>query len=528
MTERVVAYCRVSTEQQSQGDKVSLSTQQERINKYCNDNNYTVSKFFTETYSGLSLDRPKLNELREMVRNHQVDVVVVYCVDRLSRDPAHGVIITQEFEKHKVTLKSATEAIDDSELGRLINYIRGYSSKVEVEKIKDRTMRAKYAYAKSGKLIPNGFGRFGGYLGLCYDKKKKMLLHVDGDIKIANEILLRAIDGQSSCRIAKDLQERNVKGLAGRLIHRSSVSNVLSKAKVYAGVVVWKGIEIRNFVDRPVITEAQAAIIEERLKLNKIRSYSAPKKMKWLTHRVFCAKCGRSYSLGSLNECHCNGSDARIPAYHCAAPKMMFRDLSAVTYGTMIEALSNPELVIAKASKTHAEWQEHQKLVHDIESRRTAQKALYQKRRENISRQHEMGTLTDMELVQRLAEISKEESDIELTSINIPAEPPTAEIVVNSINRLKLYKPLRQHFAEVLANPHDPYASQLADEVGLKVIIDEPKVAGQKYSIRVAMNLPIIEPEKLDTTPPVVTAEQRRSIASLENDICQSTVCQSF
>ncbi|GAI10599.1 unnamed protein product, partial [marine sediment metagenome] len=42
---------------------------------------------FSEAYSGLTLERPKLNELRELVRAGDIDVIVVYCLDRLSRDP---------------------------------------------------------------------------------------------------------------------------------------------------------------------------------------------------------------------------------------------------------------------------------------------------------------------------------------------------------------------------------------------------------------------------------------------------------
>ncbi len=66
---------------------------------------------------------------------------MVYCLDRLSRDPTHGVILIQEMEKHDVTLEAVTEDIDDSELGKLISYIHGFSSKLEAEKIRDRTIQ---------------------------------------------------------------------------------------------------------------------------------------------------------------------------------------------------------------------------------------------------------------------------------------------------------------------------------------------------------------------------------------------------
>ena len=139
---RVGIYGRVSTEDQER-EGTSLQTQLEYCLKYCNDKGYDVTYRFNEAYSGLSLERPKLNELRELIRSGQIEVVVVYCLDRLSRDPTHGVMLTQEMEKYHVTMEAVTEDIDNSELGKLINYVRGYASKVEAEKIRERTMRGK-------------------------------------------------------------------------------------------------------------------------------------------------------------------------------------------------------------------------------------------------------------------------------------------------------------------------------------------------------------------------------------------------
>ena len=92
-------YCRVSTDNQ-EAEGTSLRTQLEACLGHCQSNGYEASQRFSETYSGLTLDRPKLNELRELVRAGDIDVIVVYCLDRLSRDPVHGVIIIEELENY--------------------------------------------------------------------------------------------------------------------------------------------------------------------------------------------------------------------------------------------------------------------------------------------------------------------------------------------------------------------------------------------------------------------------------------------
>ncbi len=60
-------YCRVSTEDQEK-EGTSLQTQLEACLNYCREKGYQVAYRFTEAYSGLTLERPKLNELRELVR----------------------------------------------------------------------------------------------------------------------------------------------------------------------------------------------------------------------------------------------------------------------------------------------------------------------------------------------------------------------------------------------------------------------------------------------------------------------------
>jgi site-specific DNA recombinase len=151
-------YCRVSTEDQER-EGTSLQTQLEACLNYCKG--YDVAYRFSEAYSGLSLDRPNLNELRRCVRNGEIDVVVVYCLDRFSRDPTHGVILQEELEKHGVTLEAVTETIESTELGKLISYIRGFASKLEAEKIRERTMRGKRQKSREGKLSTGGPCLFG-------------------------------------------------------------------------------------------------------------------------------------------------------------------------------------------------------------------------------------------------------------------------------------------------------------------------------------------------------------------------------
>jgi len=148
---KAAIYCRVSTEGQEQ-DGTSLQTQLEACQKYCQAKDYEVTHQFSEAWSGLSLERPRLAELREVVRSESIDCVVVYSLDRFSRDPVHGVILMQELEKHGVSLEATTETVDNSEVGKLVFYIKGYAAKLDAERRRDATGRGKRALLKQGKF----------------------------------------------------------------------------------------------------------------------------------------------------------------------------------------------------------------------------------------------------------------------------------------------------------------------------------------------------------------------------------------
>ncbi len=72
-------------------------------------------------------------------------------------------------------------------------------------------------------------------------------------------------------------------------------------------------------------------------------------------------------------------------------------------------------------------------------------------------------------------------------------EPPTAEQTIETFHWLQAYKPLRLHFDEVLRNPRDKVADDLAEKVNLKVLIGPPLNGGERFSAQVVMNLPIGE-----------------------------------
>ncbi|MFC2025234.1 recombinase family protein [Chloroflexota bacterium] len=223
-------YCRVSTDDQEK-EGTSLQTQREACLAYCNQKGYEVVRQFSETYSGLTLERPKLNELRDLIRSNNLDLVVVYCLDRISRDPTHGVILIQELENHNVTLEAVTETVESTDLGKLITYIRGFASKLEAEKIRERTTRGKQAYLKQGKL-PQGTGI--GIYGYEWNKDTGHRTINDLETKVVQRIFAMVLQGLSFHKIALELNKAGIKSKSGSMWHPLTIRRILNNP-TYAG-----------------------------------------------------------------------------------------------------------------------------------------------------------------------------------------------------------------------------------------------------------------------------------------------------
>lgn len=156
---RAALYLRVSTNPQEEIG-TSLETQKAACDKYCHEHGLIPQIVLKETWSGLILDRSQLDQLRELARRRQIDAIVVFSTDRLSRDPVHLLVLLEEWDGLGIKTHFVTEPRDDSLEGQLITFVRGWTGKVEAFKIVERTGRGRRERAKSGRL-PTGAQRYG-------------------------------------------------------------------------------------------------------------------------------------------------------------------------------------------------------------------------------------------------------------------------------------------------------------------------------------------------------------------------------
>src|SRR5437868_5779200 len=91
-----LVYCRVSTQKQ-EDEGTSLDSQAAACVAHAEKLGYRVARVTKEVYSGAELfDRPKLALDRADIRAGMFQAVVVYAIDRFSRNVAHLAILSEE------------------------------------------------------------------------------------------------------------------------------------------------------------------------------------------------------------------------------------------------------------------------------------------------------------------------------------------------------------------------------------------------------------------------------------------------
>ena len=97
-------------------------------------------------------------------------------------------------------MEAATE--DNSEVGKLVFYIKGYAAKLDAERRRDATGRGKQAMLKNGKL-PQGTGI--GIYGYQWVREYKKRIPIEREAKIVKRMFEMVAQGDSCFKVARTL-----------------------------------------------------------------------------------------------------------------------------------------------------------------------------------------------------------------------------------------------------------------------------------------------------------------------------------
>ena len=156
---RCAVYTRKSTEEGLEQEFNSLDAQREAAEAYIHSQRHQGWTLVPDRYddggfSGGSLDRPGLHRLLADIQAGQIDCVVVYKVDRLSRSLLDFARLMDQFDQQSVSFVAVTQQFNTTtSLGRLTLNVLLSFAQFEREIIGERTRDKMSAARKKGKWI---------------------------------------------------------------------------------------------------------------------------------------------------------------------------------------------------------------------------------------------------------------------------------------------------------------------------------------------------------------------------------------
>lgn len=150
---KIAVYARVSTSHHNQNPEIQI----EELRRFCALKGWQISyELVDHGYSGSTNNRPALKELLQLVKNKEVDSIIVVKLDRLFRSLKHLVSTLEEFEKQGIKFVAIKDNVDYSTpTGRLFVQILGSLGEFERSLLRERTMMGLDHARKNGKK----FGR---------------------------------------------------------------------------------------------------------------------------------------------------------------------------------------------------------------------------------------------------------------------------------------------------------------------------------------------------------------------------------
>src|ERR1700690_1811624 len=153
MMRMTAIYARVSSEQQREEN--TIASQTASLTEFAQAHDLEVPKewvFEDEGYSGATLERPGLERIRDLAAEGQIQVVLAYAPDRLSRKYAYQILLIEELSRHGVETRFVKAPQSATAEDQLLVQFQGMIAEYERAQILERSRRGKRYRARSGEV----------------------------------------------------------------------------------------------------------------------------------------------------------------------------------------------------------------------------------------------------------------------------------------------------------------------------------------------------------------------------------------
>jgi DNA invertase Pin-like site-specific DNA recombinase len=202
-------YCRLSRDDELQGDSNSIKNQKTILQKYADDNGFTNTEFFVDDgYSGTNFDRPDWQRLISLVEEGRIGTIIVKDMSRLGRDYLKVGYYTEVlFPGSDIRFIAINNNVDsanqqDSDFTPFLNIINEWYAKDTSKKIR-AVFKSK---GESGKPLCTN-----PPYGYIKDPEDKTRWIVDEEAaKVVREAFRLCMQGYGPSQIAKEFTRRRI------------------------------------------------------------------------------------------------------------------------------------------------------------------------------------------------------------------------------------------------------------------------------------------------------------------------------
>ena len=245
---------------------------------YAKSKDYAEFEYYIDGgYSGKDLNRPAIQKLIEDCKNHKIDAVFVFKLDRISRSQRDTLYLIEEvFNKYDVSFISMRENFDTSTpFGKAMIGVLSVFAQLERETILERTRiglkkRAEAGLWRGGGKIPFPYR---------YDRNTGTLIPIPEQVELLHKMISLYISGKSFNAIG-DIVGMDESMVETRILSITNTGKVPYKDEVYDGK------------HEAVVSDE---LYEEILRVNKVRSREKYERHYLLSGKVFCGHCGAKY-----------------------------------------------------------------------------------------------------------------------------------------------------------------------------------------------------------------------------------------
>ena len=239
---------------------------------------YTEFEYYIDGgYSGKDLHRPAIGRLIEDCKNHKIDAVFVFKLDRISRSQRDTLYLIEEvFNNYDVSFISMRENFDTSSpFGKAMIGVLSVFAQLERETILERTRiglkkRAEAGLWRGGGKIPFPYR---------YDRNTGTLVPIPEQVELLHKMISLYISGKSFNAIG------NIVGMDESMVE-TRILSITNTGKVPYRDEVFDGQH------EAVVSDE---LYEEILRVNKVRSREKYERHYLLSGKVYCGDCGAKY-----------------------------------------------------------------------------------------------------------------------------------------------------------------------------------------------------------------------------------------